>query len=78
MTRRLEVVEIFTVDALETATWRGIDITAVWAVQFDSVMTRDIRPSAWYDMSSVAKHPRACAEDSLFIFFHLKEKQLVR
>ena len=62
---------VFTVNALEAAAWRNVDVVAVRTVELHSVQTGQVGAATGYDVAAVAVDARTGAEHALVVLLRL-------
>ena len=62
---------IRTINTLEAAARRDVDVVTVGTKQFHGVNARDICSTAWDNMCSITIYTRTCAECALLVLVNL-------
>lgn len=67
-------MRIRTIDTLESAAWRGVDVVTVRAEQLDGVQSGQIGAATRDDIASVAINARTRTEDAGLVLVNLRSR----
>ena len=62
---------MFTINALEAAAWRNVDVVTIRAVELHSIKTGQVGAATGYDVAAVAVYARTGAEYALVVLLSL-------